>query len=196
MSKRTILVWCDLETTGLKPIKDHRILEYAVVLTDLDLRELGAITCVIPQKVATAKSLMDSYVLDMHTNNGLIAELERVERELPIPEYVDSARTAGDVIVAELERYYSGNTIFVIAGNTVGFDKEYIEHHMPSLFQKLHYRQLDVSSYKVGFPNIFGTQTSIAHRAMDDIRASIEQHRLMQKMVDYYRAFHPREIAD
>ena len=54
---------------------------------------------------------------------------------------------------------------------------------MPTFEGRLHYRQLDVSSYKVGFPELFGTATSDAHRAMADIRASIGQQRLIRKIV-------------
>jgi len=177
--KRTLLVWTDLETTGLDPEKG-RVLEYALVLTDLKLNEVDSTELVVPQSTAEARSLMDDYVLKMHEGNGLLAAMEQTERQLPIPSYPESINVVDDMLVAFLEKYNDGNTIFVIAGNTVGFDKGYIKIHMPKLFDTLHYRQLDVSAYKVAFPEVFGTKTSDAHRAMGDIRASIESHSKMR----------------
>ena len=190
LEQRTVLAWCDLETTGLKPVKNHRILEYAVVFTDLKLNELGSIEGVIPQYRNIAENMMDPYVVDMHTKNGLLGELTKLERAVEVMEYSDTVIDAQNDILQAMDDVrdyvtdYEVETIFVIAGNTIGFDKGYIEYHMPALFERLHYRQLDVSSYKVGFPKIFGTGTSDAHRAMADIRDSIEQHRKMRRFID------------
>ncbi len=188
LEQRTVLMWCDLETTGLKPVKDHRILEYAVVFTDLELNELGALEGVIPQDVRHAESLMDDYVVDMHTKNGLLEQLGKLEGKFDYNLTV--AKAQFDIIEAMHEvnnkvRDHEVEVIFVIAGNTVSFDKGYLEHHMPYLFYALHYRQLDVSNYKVAFPLTFGTATSDKHRAMADIRDSIEQHRKMREIFEH-----------
>ena len=79
---------------------------------------------------------------------------------------------------------FGDDVIFVVAGSTVSFDKDWLKAHMPEVARRLHYRQLDVSSYKVGFPEIFGTKTSDAHRAMADIRVSIEQQAKMRRLVE------------
>ena len=71
----TILAWFDLETTGLDP-KTGRILEYAVVFTDLELTRLATMGSIIKQDVEGAKALMDDYCLKMHSDNGLLAEIE------------------------------------------------------------------------------------------------------------------------
>tara|TARA_R110002126_G_C10490983_1_gene504756 strand:+ start:13928 stop:14554 length:627 start_codon:yes stop_codon:yes gene_type:complete len=179
----TILVWIDLETTGLKPVDKHRVLEYAMVLTDLELNEIASTDCIIPQDTSVATALMDDYVTDMHEGNGLLAELRKVESELPVPEYVDSVRVADEIMAEKLDNNLPDGAAAVIAGNTIGFDKGFIEEHMPILASRLHYRQLDVSAYKVAFPEMFGTKTSNAHRAVDDIRASIESHRKMRELI-------------
>lgn len=185
--QRTVLAWIDLETTGLDE-KGGRILEYAVVCTDVELNEIYHMTAIIPQNVGIAKAMMDEYVVNMHTENGLLAELEAAEGNAL--QYADSLEAAEENILAMFkaarERVQSRelDTIFVIAGNTVGFDKRWIEEHMPKLFEALHYRQLDVSAYKVGFPQYFGTGTSVAHRAMADIRASIADQDKMRVILD------------
>lgn len=180
---KTVLVWIDLETTGLDK-ESGRILEYAVVLTDLELNELASLTNIIPQNVGIARGMMDDYVTDMHTVNGLLPELEDAEEACNWPQYGDSIELHAEKILQLTVPISGDDTIFVIAGNTVGFDKGWIEQDMPVLFKALHYRQLDVSSYKVGFPKLFGTDTSVAHRAMADIRASIAQQERMRMIVE------------
>lgn len=191
--QRTVLAWVDLETTGLKPVSEHRILEYAVVFTDLYLNELDCITGIIPQDMNIVRSLMDDYVTEMHTKNGLLEELdtEASSRMLYSLNYDENVTVAQDDILAKFKSVkdrvtdHEVDVIFVIAGSTVGFDKGNIEYHMPRVFDILHYRQLDVSSHKVGFPEIFGTKTSVAHRAMDDIRASIAIQSKMRRIMDF-----------
>lgn len=184
---KTVLCWIDLETTGLDE-NNGRILEYAVVLTDLELNIIAKRESVVPQNVSIAASLMDDYVTKMHEESGLLQALEEVEAGSL--QYTDSIIEEEDSILAMLQVQKSRldepdiDTIFVIAGNTIGFDRRWIKKHMPQVEAFLHYRQLDVSSYKVGFPDIFGTATSIKHRAMDDILASIEQQRLMRAIVE------------
>jgi len=181
-NKHTVLAWVDLETTGLRPASAHRILEYAFIFTDLHLNELGRVTGLIDQDVRFAISLMDSFAFDMHTKNGLLDELRHASN---YQFSLDKAQQ--DILrvfyeVHGLASDHEVEVIFVPAGNTVGFDKEYLQEHMPDVFKKFHYRQLDVSAYKVAFPESFGTQTSDAHRAVDDIEASIESHRKMREI--------------
>lgn len=189
--KNTVLAWVDLETTGLKPVSHHRILEYAFVFTDLHLNELGAITDIVPQNMGDASCMMDEYVRGMHNKNGLLDELYQAELAAENIDYSSTILAAQDDILAKLGEVHAKasdhevEVIFVIAGNTVGFDKGYLGFHMPKVFEALHYRQLDVSAYKVAFPDIFGTATSDAHRAMADIRESIESHRKMREIVEH-----------
>jgi len=181
--KRTVLVWIDLETTGLKREPD-RILEYAVVLTDLELKELDTLTAVIPQNMGIVRMKMDDYVTEMHTKNGLLGELDAFPWESDAILYNDSIKVAEQHILDLMMSYDNEDVIFIIAGSTISFDRGFIEYVMPGLFEKLHYRQLDVSNYKVAFPDIFGTTTSAKHRAMDDIRDSIAVHAKMRDIVE------------
>ena len=184
MTQRTILFWCDLETTGL----DERfgvgeIMEYAVVLTDLELNEVDSTEGIIAHAAEWLRDCMDEYVTDMHTKNGLLDEIQAISNTDHGLFGHAAVVEAEKKLVSFLLHHQADDVIFVIAGSTVGFDRRWLKVHMPELEAILHCRQLDVSTYKVGFPKIFGTETSNAHRAMADIRASIEQHRLMLSMI-------------
>lgn len=184
--EKTVLVWVDLETTGLDERKGvGEILEYAVVLTDLELNEIDSIEGVIPHDMDWINDLMkvNDYVREMHTKNGLLEEVAQASR-LFRRAAVDHERFK---ITSMLLRHQMDDTIFVIAGSSVSFDRRWLKEHMPGLEKMLHYRQLDVSVYKVGFPEIFGTATSDAHRAMADIRVSIAIQQKMRSIVTQFK---------
>lgn len=187
MVQRTVLTWIDLETTGLDE-KKGRILEYAIVFTDLALDELGSTESIIRQDVQAARLLMDDYCVQMHTDNGLLKAIEDAGHDPEVTYFERMHLTQMQLMrqFSDMRAHLTSgddDIIFVIAGNTVGFDRRWLKEHMPELEKILHYRQLDVSAYKVAFPEIFGTQTSDAHRAMADIRASISQHEEMRRLV-------------
>ena len=56
-------------------------------------------------------------------------------------------------------------------------DKKFIECEMPELNARLHYRMLDVSAWKVYFENAKNKKFTKReeHRALDDIKGSIEE---------------------
>jgi len=69
-----------------------------------------------------------------------------------------------------------------MCGNSICQDRRFLARLMPKLEQYFHYRHLDVSTVKVlakhWAPSVykaFKKDTKSSHRAMDDIRASIEE---------------------
>ena len=74
-----------------------------------------------------------------------------------------------------------------MAGNSVGADKKFLEKYMPNFMEHLHYRIVDVSTVKElarrWYPEDF-SQAPIkkgSHRALDDIRESIEELKYYKK---------------
>lgn len=72
--------------------------------------------------------------------------------------------------------------IGVLAGNTVYMDKMFLMRETPSVMDHLHYRIVDVSSLKELVRRWCGQEVvdnapkkKINHRAMDDIKESIEE---------------------
>ncbi len=75
-----MIIWCDTETTGLNPVKDH-LLEVALVVTDDDLVELASTSVVMqPVGVSIDSVQMDKVVVEMHTKNGLLTEIRAMEK--------------------------------------------------------------------------------------------------------------------
>lgn len=164
--KRAKLLWIDLEMTGLDPAED-KIIEVAAIATDYQLNEIAE----YESAVKVDKKLMQDRMvgefweknsasrdslIENSQNGKLVAEVER--------ELLDF-----------LDRYFTKNTPVYLAGNSIHQDRKFIEREMPALNQRLHYRMLDVSAWKIYFENALGKKFTKpeAHRAMSDIRGSI-----------------------
>jgi oligoribonuclease len=159
------LFWVDLEMTGLDEAVDC-ILEVAVVVTDLDFKPLDTLHRVVkqPQDVLDR---MNDWCKKTHGDSGLTAlvpngtPLAEVEKEL----------------IALAAKHFSGKEKIVLCGNSVGNDKRFIDKYMPELARRLHYRLIDVSSFKEVFREKYnlGFEKANAHRAVDDIHESIRE---------------------
>ena len=73
-----------------------------------------------------------------------------------------------------------------LCGNSIGTDRRFLRRHLPEIEEYLHYRSVDVSTLKElarrWYPEVVSAapRKAVAHRALDDIRESIEELR-------YYR---------
>lgn len=164
--KKAKLLWIDLEMTGLDPTKD-RILEIAAIATDMKLNQIAEYQAIIKVDDELIKSRMTSKFWDQNpkTRDALIAQnqsgrkIKEVEQEL----------------IKFLDQNF-GKEIY-LAGNSIHQDRKFIEREMPEFNQKLHYRMLDVSAWKIYFENALHKKFTKPenHRALDDIQGSIEE---------------------
>lgn len=164
--KKAKLLWIDLEMTGLEPEKD-RILEVAAIATDMDLNEIATYEAVVKvdDKLIKERMVGEFWERNKESYDALVAQNENgrpvkeIERELL--EFLDKN---------------FGKEIY-LAGNSIHQDRKFIEREMPDLNKRLHYRMLDVSSWKIYFENALDKKFTKrdAHRALDDINGSIEE---------------------
>jgi oligoribonuclease len=168
------LVWMDLEMSGLDPEKD-RILEMATIITDSSLNILAEGPTAIVRQDQSLLEGMDEWNTTHHTSSGLIA---RVIEEGVI-------ESEAERVTLEFIKRYTAERSSPLCGNTIGQDRRFLARYMPAIESWLHYRSIDVSTIKElcarWRPDIHkGVTKKSAHRAMDDIRESIEELR-------YYR---------
>ena len=164
--KKANLLWIDLEMTGLDPVKD-RILEIAAIATDMKLSQIATYEAVIKVNNDLMKTRMigDFWEKNQKSRDALMAQnqtgrpITEVEKEL----------------LKFLDQNF-GKTIY-LAGNSIHQDRKFIEREMPELNKRLHYRMLDVSSWKIYFENALHQKfiKPENHRALDDINGSIEE---------------------
>lgn len=167
MSKKR-LFWVDLEMSGLDENKD-RILEVAVVITDMDFSPLDEFHRIVyqPQEVLDG---MDEWCQRTHGESGLTAA---------VPTGTPIVTVEGELLALTDKHFKSGERI-VLCGNSVGNDKRFLDRYMPELAKRLHYRIIDVSSFKEVFREKYGIkfEKGNAHRAVDDVHESIRELKL------------------
>lgn len=168
MSKKAKLLWVDLEMTGLDPVED-RILEVAAIATDWDFTELGTYEAVTKVDEATITSRMVGEFWDKfsHVREALIEQNERGK----------TAQSVEDELLQFIDEHFDSSDRVLLAGNSIHQDRKFIDNEWPRLAARLHYRMLDVSAWKVVFDGKYGKRFAKpeAHRAMDDIRGSVQE---------------------
>jgi oligoribonuclease len=163
MGKR--FFWVDLEMTGLDDTSDS-ILEVAVVVTDVNFTPLEEYHSVVFQTQEVLDQMND-WCKKTHGESGLTASVPHGKRlELVESELLELVR-----------RHFDLKDKIVLAGNSVGNDKRFIDRQMPRLAKLLHYRLIDVSSFKEVFREKYklSFEKKNAHRAVGDIYESIRE---------------------
>jgi oligoribonuclease len=172
---KDLLVWCDLEMTGLDPMV-HVIVEVAFLVTDSGLNPLDDGVDLVVYQPPEAMATMDDFVTNMHTKSGLLEQIKASTVSLA---------EAGEAALAYLQRHVPAQTS-PLCGSTIGMDRSFLVRHLPAVDAHLHYRSVDVSSVKElarrWYPEAFRKRPDKkeGHRALADIIESIEELR-------YYR---------
>jgi len=168
-----VLVWMDLEMTGLDPTR-HTIVEIATLVTDDDLEIVAEGPDLVIAQPADALARMESVVRDMHTRSGLLAAIEASTVSL---------EDAGAQTLAFLKEHVPEPRTVPLAGNSIGTDRRFLAAHLPEIEDWLHYRCIDVSTIKElarrWYPDAVASapEKKGGHRALDDIRESLEELR-------------------
>jgi oligoribonuclease len=157
------LAWVDLEMTGLD-VSVHRIVEVAILITDFEFNEIARYEAIIyqPEDVLARSS---QFCIDTHERNGLY---EAVRSSKLSEQQVEA-------VIADLLQTHILKGSVYLAGNSIRMDRMFIDAYWPAVASQLHYRMLDVSSFKLLWlgqgkaPYVKGE----SHRALEDIKESI-----------------------
>jgi oligoribonuclease len=170
-----LILWADVETTGLDP-SVHHLLEVATVLTDGKGAALDTRSWVLQYDGASVVAMIQRaapIVVDMHAKSGLWQALvdpgvSRVTIKTLQQELADvAALFAG-------ERPSLG-------GFSPHFDARWLRRYVPHFFERLSHRVFDCSTLKQGVKDRYGewgpAKSDVAHRALPDTRDAIEYWR-------------------
>lgn len=180
-----MFVWCDLETTGLKVLDSHQVIEAAFLVTDNQLNPVEGLSLnipILPVSKDRIWSLMDEKVLKMHEESGLLDEI--LARGL-------SWGAAEEEMLNFVARCTGHFDVFrtPLCGSSIHFDRQFLSGLYPDVEQSFHYRNIDVSTLKelayrwAPVPPAETPEEQKAHRAMPDILASIETLKQMRKLL-------------
>ena len=171
------LVWMDLETTGIDD-RTCSILEIATIITDKDLNIVEEGPSLVIHQPETVLTKMDPWCIDQHGASGLSTASLKSKISLAEAEEQTFAFVKTHCLRGKAP----------MCGNSIGFDRRFIMHHMPKLNGYLDFRNVDVSSTKeLVFRWYPGMVEKIVkkstHRALDDIRESIDEMRFYRQHV-------------
>jgi oligoribonuclease len=170
------LVWLDLEMTGLD-VERHVIVEIAALVTDDQLVPLDDGVDLIVHQPPDALAEMDDFVRTMHTKSKLLPAIEASTLSLA---------DAGAQVLAYVRGHVPTAGTAPLCGNSIGVDRRFLDRQLPELDRYLHYRSIDVSSFKElcrrWYPAVYSKRPSKdeEHRALADVRESIAE-------LQYYR---------
>ncbi|MCU1463468.1 MAG: orn [Acidimicrobiales bacterium] len=172
-----MLVWMDLEMTGLDPAR-HTIVEIATLVTDDELEVVAEGPDLVVHQPAEVLAAMDPFVVEMHTKSGLVGAIESSTVSLA---------DAGALTLGFIKEHVPEPRSVPLAGNSIGTDRRFLAIYLPEIEEYLHYRSVDVSTVKElarrWYPDVLAAapEKNGGHRAMDDVRDSVAELR-------YYRS--------
>ncbi len=173
MNKKDLLVWMDLEMTGLNPGSDT-IIEIATLITDssLDIVAMGP-EYVIFQDDKVLEG-MNEWCKVQHAKSGLVDRVRQSKISM-----ADAERETLDFL-----KQYVDKEENPLCGNSIHQDRNFLSVFMPELNDHLHYRNIDISSIKElafrWFPDLPKFEKKSQHTALEDIKESISE-------LKYYR---------
>jgi oligoribonuclease len=172
-----VLVWLDLEMTGLDPVR-HAIVEIATLITDDELEVVAEGPDLVVHQPPEVLERMEDVVRAMHERSGLLDEIVRSDVTL---------EAAGRATLDFVRAHVAEPRTSPLCGNSIGTDRRFLATYLPELDDYLHYRSIDVSTIKElcrrWYPGAFAAAPAKAgtHRALGDIRESVAELR-------YYRS--------
>ena len=173
------LVWIDMEMTGLDPERE-RVIELAAIITDKDLVIVAEGPELVVHQSEEILGAMDDWNKKHHGGSGLV---ERVRASTISDADADAA------VVAFIDAHVPAAERPVLAGNSIHQDRRFINRYLPALDRRLHYRMVDVSTVKElarrWYPALYDSRPAKreSHRALDDIRESIDELRFYRQTV-------------
>jgi oligoribonuclease len=169
----------DLEMTGLDHTTDV-IVEIATVITNDQLETIAEGPDLVVHQPDEALETMDPVVREMHTRSGLLTAIRASDVSLA---------DAGAATLAFIRQHVPDPRTVPLCGNSIGTDRRFLAVYLPEIEEYLHYRSIDVSAVKElvrrWYPKISQSrpQKVGSHRALDDIRESIEELRYYREHV-------------
>lgn len=170
------LVWIDCEMTGLDVGKDV-LVEIAALVTEADLTPVDDGIDVVIRATEEQLAGMDPFVVNMHTESGL----------LPLIQSGEDVAIAEQRVLDYVKQHVPDARKAPLAGSSIYVDRMFLAKYMPKLDAHLHYRLVDVSTVKEltrrWYPRVyFNAPKKVGgHRALADIFDSIKELR-------YYRS--------
>ena len=173
-----LLVWMDLEMTGLNFEHDH-ILEIATIITNTDLQIIAEGPELIINQPEEVIRSMNEWCQELHVKSGLVDAVRASNTSL----------AAAEQQTLEFIKEHVAEHKAPLCGNSIHQDRVFLRAYMPSIENYLHYRNIDVSTVKelakAWVPTIYSERPKkhSTHRALDDVKESIAELQFYWKSI-------------
>ncbi len=156
--------------TGLSD--EQVIVEIASLVTDADLNILAEGPEIAIHRTPQEMVRMEEWPAEQHKKSGL---LDRIEASK-----IDIAEAEKQTL--EFLKKWAEKGEVPLCGNSIWVDRRFLHKEMPALEDYMHYRMIDVSSFKEvverWYPETMRPPTKKGtHLAMNDIKESVEELR-------------------
>ena len=180
MGSGDVLLWMDLEMTGLDVERDVIVEIAALATSATTLEPLDAGLAVVVAQPPEVLAGMSDFVRQMHERSGLLAEIGTVG--VPLEE-------AGRRVLEYIKGHVPQPRTVPLCGNSIGMDRRFLARYLPDIEEHLHYRSIDVSSIKelcrrwYREPFVARPEKADDHRALPDIGASVAELRYYRETI-------------
>jgi len=172
--RKTNLVWIDLEMTGLD-LDENRIIQIACLVTNKDLEVIAEGPEIIIKQPLKFFDRTDPFIVENFIQSGFADQVTKSKY---------NEASAEKEVIKFLKKHVDEGTS-PLCGNSIYMDRMFINRYMKKLNSYLHYRLVDVSTVKLlaltWYPKLPKYEKKDMHRAMDDIKESIEELKYYRK---------------
>lgn len=195
-----MIVWFDLETTGLD-FADDVVLEVAAIATDETLeRESAPFHALIrPDSTGLGRLALNPIVAVMHANSGLLADLFSEETQHWDAAELIGGCTAFEIVDTKLVEWFTEALTDLVddpeervrlGGSGVDrFDSFFLLRDFPEFFGRFDYRTIDISPVR-NFAALCGiekpefeSRCDRTHRALDDVVNELDEARAWRQLL-------------
>lgn len=182
--------WIDLETTGLNE-ETCKIIEVACIATQGDFEPLDSINFIVNDAADIKDMLvppleMEPQAYELHKRSGLTKLLPDGKTTNGIGISLEQAE---EELLAFMYRFEPRAKKSYLAGNSIHFDRKFLNKYMPSITEHLCSRHLDVSAIGLLFANLFAKDAEFRepseHRALSDLERSIRQLKFYCNLIGF-----------
>ena len=163
------LVWLDCEMTGLDPEKE-RLIEIAITVTGPQLVPRIEGPVLVIHQPDQILDQMDKWNKGTHGKSGLIDKVKASAL----------TETEAEAQILSFIAQYVPKSVSPLCGNTISQDRRFLVKYMPKLEAYLHYRNIDVSTFKElakrWRPEVYNAfKKQQKHTALADVHESIDE---------------------
>lgn len=178
------ILWLDTETSGPNPNTDS-ILEIASIISEMDgkiIKEQSFFNELFKvNNLSEIISNSEQKIQEMHDKSGLWKDLWNSDSKKYLE--VDS------LLLQWINSLIDEEIMLYLGGNSLTLDRQFLQMYLPQSYKRISHRSIDVTSISLMIQSntsINGFIKGKTHRALDDVKNSIEEYKHYIKKINIF----------